>query len=162
MGFEQIDLASIGAHLLRLVVAFVFALPIGWNRERRSTARLGLRTFPLVAMASCGYVLLGKVVLAGDPAAQARILEGLITGVGFLGGGAIVKQGVNVKGSATAAAIWSTACIGAATAYDRLEIAAALSLATFLVFLGLPVVERRIEREDEGEDETKDAGGKAE
>ena len=144
-----LDFAKVGSHLLRLVVAFILALPIGWNRERSRWGKLGLRTFPLVSMASCGYVLLGQVVLEGEIAAQARIFQGLITGVGFLGGAAIVKRGEDVQGTATAAAIWSTAAIGASVAHGRFEIALALALATFGVLWVMPPVKQLVEETED-------------
>lgn len=139
-----VDLPTVGAHLLRLATAFFLALPIGWNREQSRSANLGMRTFPLVSMASCAYVLLGQVVLAEELAAQARILQGLITGVGFLGGGAILKDSGNVRGTATAAAIWGTAALGAATAYGRLEIAVSIAFCTFVVLAFMPSVQEKI------------------
>lgn len=117
---------------MRLGIACLLALPIGFNRELQNRKSLGLRTFPLVAMASCGFMLVGQGITVNDPPAVARILQGLITGVGFLGGGAIVKSGLDVHGTATAASIWSTACIGAAVAFDRYEVAIALAIVTFL------------------------------
>jgi putative Mg2+ transporter-C (MgtC) family protein len=70
--------------------AYLLALPIGWERERVQHS-VGVRTFPLVAMASCGYVLLADTVAGGDPAARSRIIQGLTTGIGFIGGGAIMR-----------------------------------------------------------------------
>ena len=91
------------AHLIALAVAYVLALPIGWNREREERSA-GLRTFPLVAMAACGFVMIAIEVLGREnPEAQARIMEGLITGMGFIGGGAILRMKESVKGTATAA-----------------------------------------------------------
>lgn len=121
---------------LRLAVAFVLALPVALEREKADKP-LGLRTFPLVAVASTAYVMVGKVAFAGDLGAQARIIQGLITGIGFLGGGAILKQGMDVRGTATAASIWSTAALGAAVAYDRYEIAVVLALVNFFVLRSL-------------------------
>ncbi|HEX6014343.1 MAG TPA: MgtC/SapB family protein, partial [Geminicoccaceae bacterium] len=74
-------------HAIALVVAYVLALPIGWDREREERSA-GLRTFPLVAIASCGFVQAAETVLQGQPEATARVIEGLITGMGFIGGGA--------------------------------------------------------------------------
>lgn len=116
-------------HLGHLMVAYALALPIGWDRERAARGA-GLRTFPLVAMASCGFALIGISVLSGS-VAHARILYGLMTGIGFIGGGAILKSEGNVKGTTTAAAIWTTGAIGAAVAWQRYEIALVLSLLTF-------------------------------
>jgi uncharacterized membrane protein YhiD involved in acid resistance len=68
-------------------VAYILAVPIGWNRERYERSA-GLRTFPLVAVATCAFMLVGIDTLP-SPGAQARVLEGIITGMGFIGGGAI-------------------------------------------------------------------------
>ena len=96
---------------LRIGVAFVFALPIGLEREREEHG-VGIRTFPLVAMASCGFVLLGVTLDASDPSARSRIIQGLIAGIGFIGGGAILKSAGNVHGTATAASGALICCIG--------------------------------------------------
>ena len=79
-------------HLAVLAIAYVLALPIAWNREREERSA-GLRTFPLVALASCGFIQGTENALQHSPEAQARVIEGLITGVGFIGGGAILKHG---------------------------------------------------------------------
>ena len=89
-----------------------------------------------VGMARCGYLL----VLGSQPdaAAQSRVLQGLITGIGFVGGGAILKEGATVKGTATAASIWNAGVIGARVAMGQYEIAillAALNLLTLRALL---------------------------
>ena len=139
-----VDLAVVGSHISRLAIAFVLALPVAWDRERQERT-LGLRTFPLVAMASTGYLLLAQTVCQGDTGAQARFFQGLMTGIGFLGGGAIVKRGLNVHGTATAASIWTTAAVGAAVAYGKLEIATLLSLVNFAVLRFLKPVKDHLE-----------------
>ena len=60
------------------------------------------------------------------------MIQGLITGIGFIGGGAILKSGDTVKGTATAASIWITGLIGIAAAFNRLEIAALMSVLSFI------------------------------
>ena len=145
------DFESIGFHLSRLAVAFLLALPVAWDRERAERT-LGLRTFPLVAMASTGYLLLAQKVCGGDVAAQARFFQGLMTGIGFLGGGAIVKRGLNVHGTATAASIWNTAAVGAAVAYGLLEIAVVLSAANFAVLRWLGSIKDMVADESSGDE----------
>ena len=76
---------------------------MAWDREREISGA-GLRTFPLVAVASCGYVMVDICVLR-DSGGHARILYGLMTGIGFIGGGAILKQKREVIGTASAASI---------------------------------------------------------
>jgi uncharacterized membrane protein YhiD involved in acid resistance len=76
----------------------------GWDREKRARSA-GLRTFPLVALASCGFVQASENLLVHSPDGMAKVIEGLITGIGFIGGGAILKQGTTVQGTATAASL---------------------------------------------------------
>lgn len=119
------------AHLVALALAYGLALPIGWNREKEERSA-GVRTFPLVAMAACSFVLISTSLPGATPDAQSRILAGLMTGIGFVGGGAILKQGDRATGTATAASLWATGAIGAAVGYGELDIAVILSLVIFL------------------------------
>jgi len=117
-------------HLIALAVAYLLALPIGWNRERNERSA-GLRTFPLVAIASCGIVQATEFILQGHPEGTARIIEGLMTGMGFIGGGAILKNGGSVHGTATAASLWATGATGAAVGLGAYDVAVMISLFTF-------------------------------
>ena len=117
-------------NLYHLGVAYIFALPLALDRER-SARGAGLRTFPLVAVAACGYTLVGISVLDSTDA-EARVLQGLITGIGFIGGGAILKSNGTVHGTATAATIWITGLIGIAAAFNRLEVAGLMSVLSFV------------------------------
>lgn len=123
------SLEILAYNLGALAVAFLLALPVAWDREKKKSSP-GLRTIPLVSLASCAYVLIAISVLHGDAGAQARILQGLVTGVGFIGGGAILKSSDRVTGTATAASIWAMGALGAAVAYRRLEIALLLAIVT--------------------------------
>lgn len=134
--------------LLRVGIAFALAVPIGWERHD-SKRNLGLRTFPIVAIAACGFMLILKSAPGANAETQARLLQGLIGGIGFIGGGAILKEGANVRGLATAASIWGTGAIGAAVAFERIEIAAVLSLIMFTALrLLTPVVENESDSSD--------------
>ncbi len=138
MDMPDIDLLPLLRNFLKLLTALVITFPVAWNRERRSRS-VGLRTFPLVAMSSCAFVLVAADVVGLDQQdAQARIIQGLMTGIGFVGGGAILKNDDSVKGTATAASIWGTGVIGAAVAYERYEIAVVVS---FLIYALLRVLE---------------------
>ena len=118
-------------HLVTLLVAYVLALPIGWDREKNERSA-GLRTFPLVAIASCGFIQAAESIVHGNPEATARIVEGLITGMGFIGGGAILVVKNSVRGTATAASLWATGAIGTAVGLGAYDTAVVLSLVTFL------------------------------
>jgi putative Mg2+ transporter-C (MgtC) family protein len=116
-------------------IAYVLTLFIGWEQEQEEHT-LGLRTFPLVGIASCGCLLIFGPGAHSDD--QSRVLQGLITGIGFVGGGAILRARATVKGTATAASIWNAAVIGASVALEHYEIAvllALLNLFTLRVFL---------------------------
>ena len=130
MDVPFVEVALLLKNLASIAVAFLLALPVGWEREQ-SERSAGLRTFPLVAMASCGYILIAGPILAGHPEGQARVIEGLITGIGFIGGGAILKSDGTVRGTATAASIWNTGAIGAAVAFNRYEVAILLAVVNF-------------------------------
>lgn len=126
---EGLDWMQAWRHLYQIGLAFVLALPVAWNRER--TARTaGLRTFPLVSVAACGYMLVGMQVLQSTDA-ESRVMYGIIAGMGFIGGGAILKGKGSVTGTATAASLWNTGAIGIAVAYSRYEIALVLSCLSF-------------------------------
>ena len=124
------DLYPFIPHIAALAAAYVLALPIGWDREKQERSA-GLRTFPLVALASCGFIQATERFTAGSPEAMARIVEGLITGVGFIGGGAILKIGSSVQGTATAASLWATGAIGAAVGLGSYDVAITICLFTF-------------------------------
>lgn len=113
-----------------LIVAYVLALPIAWDRERNERSA-GLRTFPLVAIAACGFIQATETITRENAEATARIVEGLINGVGFIGGGAILVGKASIRGTATAASLWSTGAIGTAVGLGAYETAIVLSIATF-------------------------------
>lgn len=112
-------------HLRDVGIAYALAFVIGWNREREDRSA-GLRTFPLVAVAACGFIQATERLMSTEPEALARIAEGIITGIGFIGGGAILKGGGEVHGTATAAALWATGAIGLAAGLGAYDVAVTL------------------------------------
>lgn len=149
MEILDLDIQPFVFNLIKLLAAFIVTLPVAWDREVRSRS-MGLRTFPLVAMASCGFVLVAADVIGlDDPNAQARIIQGLMTGIGFIGGGAILKDNGTVRGTATAASIWGTGVIGAAIAYGRYEIAIVVSVLIFALLRFLQPIKSYLNSNDE-------------
>ncbi|HYF55587.1 MAG TPA: MgtC/SapB family protein [Salinarimonas sp.] len=136
------------AHVTALAIAYALAFPIGWDREREERSA-GLRTFPLVAVASCGFIQATEHLTVGSPEAQARIIEGLITGIGFIGGGAIIKQGGAVQGTATAAGLWVTGAIGIAVGLGVYDVAAVIAAFTLFTFRGLSPLKHQSQPDDE-------------
>jgi putative Mg2+ transporter-C (MgtC) family protein len=131
--------------LLSLGASFLLALPLGWERRARSEAHVGSRVFPLVSVSSCAYLFLGQRLFTGTSSGeQSDVLQGLMTGIGFVGAGAILKERGEVHGLATAAAIWATGGIGASVAYGYLDIAVALCLLSLLTLAVMPRIARRL------------------
>ncbi|HEX4807697.1 MAG TPA: MgtC/SapB family protein [Bryobacteraceae bacterium] len=136
-----------------VAIAFLLTAIVGWQSEREAHSA-GVRTFPIVGMASCGYVLL----LGAQPnsADQSRVLQGLITGIGFIGGGAILKEGATVRGTATAASVWNAGVIGSAVAMNHYGIAITLVVLNLFTLRTLLPLKNWLDRK---EDLKKDSSG---
>lgn len=95
---------------IRLAVAFLLGGLVGAERQwRQRTA--GLRTNCLVALGSAMFVMMGGLI-AGTDGSQGRVAAYVVSGIGFLGGGVILKEGFSIRGLNTAATLWCTAAIG--------------------------------------------------
>jgi putative Mg2+ transporter-C (MgtC) family protein len=105
----QIDAA------LRLVVAAAMGMAIGVERELREQAA-GLRTHMLVAVGACLFTLVSAYGFesSSEPVDPSRVAAQIVTGIGFLGAGAILREGLSVRGLTTAASLWVVAAIGMA------------------------------------------------
>lgn len=143
-------------HFVAIATAYLLALPIGWNRERAERSA-GIRTFPLVAMASCGFIQAVESITAGSPEATARVVEGVITGMGFIGGGAILHRGDRVQGTATAAALWATGAIGVAVGLGSFDVAVMIALVTGITLYVLSPLKREIETARDGDNKDANA-----
>jgi putative Mg2+ transporter-C (MgtC) family protein len=132
--------------VLRLVMAYVLAFPIGWDREREDRSA-GLRTFPIVAVAACAFTILGTSIPGATAETYSRVLQGLITGIGFIGGGAILHAKGMVKGTATAASIWSIGIVGAAVGFGEYHIAVALTVINLLTLRVLAPLKRQLDEQ---------------
>lgn len=137
--------------LVHLFGSFLLTAIIGFNREKESH-NTGIRAFPIVGIASCAYILLTRDQNHFDPAAASRTLQGLITGIGFVGGGAIVKEGATPRGTATAASVWCAGAIGACVAMDHWVTAALLTLFNFIALRGLAPLKAKLDRRSSDSD----------
>lgn len=99
--------------LIRLTVATVLGAIIGYQRERMEKPA-GFRTHTLVALGSSLLMIVSVYPFLGQPADPSRIAAGVITGMGFLGAGTIIRQGSIVRGLTTAASLWVASGIGLA------------------------------------------------
>ncbi len=125
---------TLGATLIivRLALAAVMGGLIGYERRIHHKA-IGISGMVMVAVGSATYMLLAKHLSASDPAALSRALQGLLQGIGFLGGAVIFKGGTDVHGIKTAAAIWITGAIGLAIGTWFWWLGVIVALATALI-----------------------------
>jgi putative Mg2+ transporter-C (MgtC) family protein len=135
--------------VIRLMIAYAIVFPVGWYREKEAHG-IGVRTFPLVAMASCGYVLLASPSGHVSMDSQSRVIQGLVAGIGFIGGGAILKTENRVHGVATAASIWNTGVVGASVAQDRYLMAVMLAIMNLFTLRYLLGVKKKLIEEAGG------------
>ena len=118
--------------LLRLAVAGALGGAIGLERELRERGA-GLRTHLVVCMGSALFTLVSAYAITGPHVDPTRIAAQIVSGIGFLGAGAIIRQGLSVRGLTTAATLWLVAAIGMAAgagSYDAAIIATGLALLT--------------------------------
>lgn len=100
--------------ILRLLTAIGAGFLIGFEREWKNKSA-GLRTITLVTIGAALYVLL-SIMMTEEKGDVTRIIGQVVTGIGFLGGGIIFKEGVSVRGLTTAATVWCSSAIGALAA----------------------------------------------
>src|ERR1700747_3037567 len=111
--------------LISLSVAFVFGTLIGAERQYRQRSA-GLRTNVLVAVGAAAFVDLAQHLSGAEGAV--RVIAYVVSGIGFLGAGAIMKEGMNVRGLNTAATLWASAAVGSCAGADMVAQSAALTL----------------------------------
>src|ERR1700759_2397556 len=110
--------------LVSLATAFVFGTLIGAERQYRQR-NAGLRTNVLVAVGAAAFVDLAMQLNGADGAV--RVIAYVVSGIGFLGAGVIMKEGTNVRGLNTAATLWASAAVGSCAGADMIAQAAALT-----------------------------------
>ena len=112
----------------RLILSTILSSIVGFEREKQSKPA-GLRTYMLVCLGSCLITII-SLSFENDPA---RIASGIITGIGFLGAGAIIAQGTNVKGVTTAASLWVIAAVGLCVGVGEYLLAIATTALIYLI-----------------------------
>lgn len=135
----ELDLA------LRVVIALVIGLLLGAEREFRGHPA-GLRTMALISVGSCLFTGLGLIPNFGRAVDPTRIAAQIVTGVGFLGAGSILRQGEAVRGLTTAASIWVTASLGMAVGFGYYRLAFGTVLLVVVVLVALKPLEDRFFR----------------
>ena len=127
--------------LVKMLLAVALGGVIGFERELHEKAA-GVRTIILITLASTLFTLT-SIEIAGN-ADPGRVAAQIVTGVGFLGGGVILKERGSVVGITTAATIWMAAAIGGAIGIGEYAVASATTAVAFVVLLALPALARHI------------------
>lgn len=129
--------------VVRVLVAAILGGMVGWEREHKGRAA-GLKTHILVSIGSALFVLapLLSGIEGGD---VTRVMQGIVSGIGFLGAGAILKldKGERIQGLTTAAGVWMTAAIGMAAGMGQEMVALATTVMALLVVGAVPKLQGR-------------------
>ncbi len=147
--------------VLRLFAATLTGAAIGLDRDLRGKPT-GVRTMSIVALGSATIVLASQYPAhMEDVAASSRVMQGIITGIGFLGAGVILRHpsGGRVHGLTTAASIWLTACIGAACGAGAWPIVAASTVLVAIVLGFGKSIEQAFERHFPRNEQDGEGGG---
>jgi putative Mg2+ transporter-C (MgtC) family protein len=138
------DARQLASLTIRLVIAMFLGAVIGFQRERLSKPA-GLRTHMLVALGAA-LLVIAPIEFGMDSDGLSRVIQGVVTGIGFLGGGAILKlqEKREVEGLTTAAGIWMTAAIGMAIGLGRLGLALVSTIFTWITLSLMSKIEHII------------------
>lgn len=142
----------------RVLAALAFGAAIGLERQWRS-GLAGIRTNALVSGGSALFVVLGAIGTIGLPGADpTRIAAQVVSGIGFLGAGVIMREGLNVRGLTTAATLWCSAAIGSLAGFGLYLLALCGTIAIIVVNTALRPVSRAISRRRAAVTEAEEAG----
>lgn len=131
--------------ILRLLIASALGALVGTERESRGHPA-GIRTQALVALASALLTGVGAEGFAGSAADPTRVASQIVTGIGFIGAGVILKQGGTVRGLTTAATLWLSAALGVAVGAGMVIPAVMAAVAAFILMYGLSTLKPFIRR----------------
>jgi putative Mg2+ transporter-C (MgtC) family protein len=132
--------------MLRLALAAGLGAAMGLERELRQKPA-GLRTNILIALGSALFTIVSlEIARSYGGGSPDRVAAQIVTGIGFLGGGAILRSGTNVHGMTTAATIWVNAAVGMAAGAGAFAMATVATVITLIVLAVLPPVEAYFER----------------
>jgi putative Mg2+ transporter-C (MgtC) family protein len=129
-------------YLINVLLAGLVGGMIGLEREYHDKTA-GLRTMILIAVGSALFTILSMVI--GGEVDPARVAAALVSGVGFLGAGAIIKAGMNIRGLTTAASIWLVASLGMGMGAGEYALTFGVTFLVLIVLWVLPFLERRID-----------------
>jgi putative Mg2+ transporter-C (MgtC) family protein len=134
----ELDAGTQLALVVRLGVALALGAVIGWEREMQQE-RAGFRTYALVSLGAALFTVVSGAAFPAASPDPTRIPAQIVTGIGFIGGGALLREGATVRGLSTAASLWGVAAIGLAAGAGLYVLAVAGAL---LVVFALEVMDR--------------------
>jgi putative Mg2+ transporter-C (MgtC) family protein len=138
-----IDFAADTGYALRLLVAAILGALVGLEREIHDHPA-GMRTHLLVSLGSAGFTVLSIAAFTAPGADPARIAAQIVSGIGFLGAGAILKEGATIKGLTTAASLWAVAAVGMAAGAGAWVVAVTVTAIAIISLWPLRLVAERI------------------
>ena len=142
-----IEFAADTGYALRLLVAAFLGALIGLEREIHEHPA-GMRTHLLVSLGSAGFTVLSIAAFTAPGSDPARIAAQVVSGIGFLGAGAILKEGATVRGLTTAASLWSVAAVGMAAGAGAWLVAITVTAIAIVSLWPLRVVTEKISGRD--------------
>jgi putative Mg2+ transporter-C (MgtC) family protein len=138
-----VDLGTDLGYAARLLIAAVLGALIGLEREIHDHPA-GMRTHLLVSLGSAGFTVLSIAAFPSTGSDPARIAAQIVTGIGFLGAGAILKEGATIKGLTTAASLWVVAAVGMAAGAGAWVTGGVITLIAIVSLWPLRAVEQRL------------------
>ncbi|MBL7931949.1 MAG: MgtC/SapB family protein [Bacteroidia bacterium] len=143
MSQVHFDYAFLYENSIKLLVSLVLGAVLGAEREYKGR-NIGFRTIILITLGSTLFTILSVIIGGGtDPS---RVASNIVTGIGFLGAGAIFREGATVRGVTTASIIWVSAAIGMACGLSQYEFAIMVTVTVMIILLGFAGVQKFIDR----------------
>lgn len=125
--------------LVKLIISVLIGAILGGEREYRNKSA-GLRTIILICLGSTLFTILS--VSIGDASGASRVAANIVTGIGFLGAGAIMREGLSISGMTTASTIWVAAALGMAVGVGEFTLAFSSMVIAFLVLTAFSYLQR--------------------
>jgi putative Mg2+ transporter-C (MgtC) family protein len=127
--------------ITKLIISIVIGTIIGGEREYRNKSA-GLRTIVMICLGSTLFTILSAKI--GDASGASRVAANIVTGIGFLGAGAIMREGLSISGLTTASTIWVAAALGMAVGDGEYSLAVFTTVGVMLILTGFGYVQTRL------------------
>lgn len=141
----ELDAGTQLALVVRLGVGLVLGALVGWEREMQQE-RAGFRTYALVGLGSALFTVVSASAFPAAGPDPTRIPAQIVTGIGFIGAGALIREGASVRGMSTAASLWGVAAIGLAAGAGLYVLAIAGALLVVFALEAMDRLERGLKR----------------